>query len=63
MCPIENRPNQFQQAGIVAWGIGCGTKTPGVYVDVALFRNWIDEQMAKEKLSTTYYDPDYVPTN
>ncbi|XP_060870186.1 phenoloxidase-activating factor 2-like isoform X1 [Metopolophium dirhodum] len=63
MCPIENRPKQFQQAGIVAWGIGCGTETPGVYVDVALFRNWIDEQMAKEKLSTIYYDPDYVPTN
>jgi len=59
MCPIENRPNQFQQAGIVAWGIGCGTKTPGVYVDVALFRNWIDEQMAKEELDTSYYDPDY----
>ncbi|XP_060870685.1 uncharacterized protein LOC132945080 isoform X2 [Metopolophium dirhodum] len=63
MCPIENRPKQFQQAGIVASGIGCGTKTPGVYVDVALFRNWIDEQMAKEKLSTIYYDPDYVPRN
>ncbi|XP_060870125.1 phenoloxidase-activating factor 2-like [Metopolophium dirhodum] len=59
MCPIENRPKQFQQAGIVAWGIGCGNEIPGMYVDVALFRNWIDEQMAKEELDTSYYDPDY----
>ncbi|KAL4123183.1 hypothetical protein QTP88_015406 [Uroleucon formosanum] len=62
-CPIKNRPKQFQQAGIVAWGIGCGNETPGVYVDVALFKNWIDKQMARENLDTRYYDPDYVPTN
>ncbi|XP_068247347.1 uncharacterized protein [Palaemon carinicauda] len=30
-------------AGITAWGIDCGVKdVPGVYVDVQLFRPWID---------------------
>lgn len=63
MCPLDNKPEQFHQAGIVAWGIGCGDETPGVYVDVALFRNWIDEHMAKENLDTSFYDPDYIPPN
>ncbi|KAG5895911.1 hypothetical protein JTB14_031818 [Gonioctena quinquepunctata] len=45
-CPIEGSPDRYFQAGIVAWGIGCGEdQTPGVYVNVAMFRNWIDQQM------------------
>ena len=35
------------QSGIVAWGIGCGDDgTPGVYVDVARLRGWIDDKVA-----------------
>lgn len=63
MCPLENNPEQFHQAGIVAWGIGCGVETPGVYVNVAMFRHWIDEQMAIENFDTSYYDPNYIPSN
>ncbi|XP_026821164.1 phenoloxidase-activating factor 2-like [Rhopalosiphum maidis] len=62
-CPLDNNPEQYQQAGIVAWGIGCGDETPGIYVNVALFRNWIDEQMAKENFETSYYDPSFKPGN
>merc|ERR1712211_54213 len=33
----------YVQAGIVAWGIGCGEDgTPGVYADVAKASCWID---------------------
>ncbi|XP_050512106.1 phenoloxidase-activating factor 2-like [Diabrotica virgifera virgifera] len=48
--------DKFYQAGIVAWGIGCGENgTPGVYVNIAKFRSWIDEQMAKQNLDTSTY--------
>ncbi|KRT84702.1 Trypsin [Oryctes borbonicus] len=56
VCQIEGSPNRYQQVGIVAWGIGCGEQgIPGVYVNVALFRNWIDNELAKENLETSHY--------
>jgi secreted trypsin-like serine protease len=34
--------------GLVAWGIGCGTSNvPGVYVNVASYINWIQQQTAR----------------
>lgn len=30
VCPIPGTINRFYQAGIVAWGIGCGDKMPGI---------------------------------
>lgn len=57
VCPIEGQDERYVQAGIVAWGIGCGdNQIPGVYVNVALFRNWIDEQMSLQGLETRYYE-------
>lgn len=36
--------NRWFVAGLVAWGIGCGTPTiPGVYVNVANFLPWIQQ--------------------
>lgn len=56
VCPIQGENERYLHAGIVAWGIGCGEdKTPGVYANVALFRNWIDEQMQLNNLDTKYY--------
>nr|AAV91027.1 serine proteinase-like protein 4 [Manduca sexta] len=43
VCPSEYEKDRYVQNGIVAWGIGCGEDgTPGVYVDVANVREWID---------------------
>ncbi|KAK7788793.1 hypothetical protein R5R35_014113 [Gryllus longicercus] len=55
VCPIKDDPLRYQQAGIVAWGIGCGGDVPGVYVNIPLFRDWIDEQLAKFELDISVY--------
>ena len=56
VCPSKTDPTRYQQAGIVAWGIGCGEDgTPGVYANVAHVRDWIDEQMAFNTLDNTVY--------
>lgn len=56
VCPIEGSYQHYYQAGIVAWGIGCGeNQIPGVYADVAHFRNWIDQEMKKRDLDTKSY--------
>lgn len=55
-CPIEGQPNRYEQVGIVSWGLICGKyNTPGVYVNVALFRNWVDNQMLLNNFDTNIY--------
>ncbi|XP_029166630.1 serine proteinase stubble-like [Nylanderia fulva] len=45
ICPATT--GQFFQAGIVSWGIGCGTSNvPAVYASVSQHRQWIDQQLA-----------------
>lgn len=56
VCPLKNDPTRFVQAGIVAWGLGCGENgTPGVYASIAHGRRWIDEQMAFYNLDNSVY--------
>merc|ERR1712107_760636 len=44
VCPSKYDPYTYVQAGIVAWGIGCGEQgTPGVYADVSKATCWIDQ--------------------
>lgn len=43
-CSKLNNVDEYVQAGMVANAIGCG-RTPGVYINVALFTNWIEEQI------------------
>merc|ERR1712018_942352 len=42
VCPSKSNPGQYEQAGIVAWGLGCGSDTPGVYADVKQALRFID---------------------
>merc|ERR1711937_179268 len=47
VCPSKYDPNTYVQAGIVAWGIGCGEQgTPGVYASVSKSLCWIDYAMS-----------------
>lgn len=60
VCPLKNNPSRYAQAGIVAWGIGCGQDgTPGVYANIAELRRWIDEQMVYYNLDINTYK--YMP--
>merc|ERR1712079_957074 len=50
VCPSKYDPNTYVQAGMVAWGIGCGEDgTPGVYAEVSQATCWIDQAI------TCYY--------
>ncbi|CAG9765247.1 unnamed protein product [Ceutorhynchus assimilis] len=56
VCPVQGQTDRYFQMGIVAWGIGCGeNNTPGVYVNLPKFRDWIDTQMRTYNLDTSYY--------
>ncbi|XP_017134059.2 phenoloxidase-activating factor 2-like [Drosophila elegans] len=46
-CPVEGQnSNKYVQAGIVAWGMGCGLENvPATYTNVALFLDWIEEKL------------------
>ncbi|XP_034235063.1 phenoloxidase-activating factor 2-like [Thrips palmi] len=49
VCPINDNDDdsRYVYAGIVSWGVGCGEEdVPGVYVNVALFRSWIEESLS-----------------
>ncbi|KAL1460475.1 hypothetical protein WDU94_012456 [Cyamophila willieti] len=41
ICQLKGQRDRYTQVGIVAWGIGCGSDTPGVYVDVKKYKKWI----------------------
>ncbi|XP_055598829.1 phenoloxidase-activating factor 2-like [Uranotaenia lowii] len=46
VCEDVDQPNKYYQAGIVAWGIGCGQAgVPGVYTKSSLYTNWIEEKL------------------
>lgn len=53
VCPLSSDEEpRYAFAGIVSWGVGCGEQdVPGVYADVALFRSWIDQQLADRQIS------------
>lgn len=45
VCPLPGKDGYYYQAGIVSWGINCGDEgIPGVYVNVANYQLWIEEQ-------------------
>lgn len=56
VCAIPGVPTHYYQAGIVAWGIGCNEpNVPGVYVNVPLFRDWIDQKLSQRKVEAKHY--------
>ena len=51
----------YVQAGIVSWGIGCGSELPAAYVDVSRYVQWIDENISRYfNLRSSYYDYNWL---
>jgi len=38
----QSDQGRWTVVGLVTWGVGCGSDTPGVYAKVSAFRNWIN---------------------
>merc|ERR1712110_416281 len=56
VCPSKYDPNTYIQAGIVAWGVGCGEDgTPGVYAEVSQATCWIDQAITCHYGSSTTF--------
>merc|ERR1712034_291222 len=54
VCPSKYDPDTYVQAGMVAWGIGCGEDgTPGVYASVSKALCWIDYAMTCQNGAAT----------
>merc|ERR1711962_268428 len=54
VCASKTDPFTYLQAGLVAWGIGCGEDTtPGVYASVSKAVCWIDYAMSCHKGRTS----------
>ena len=43
------------QVGAVAWGIACNLNIPGVYMNVAYFRDWVDHNVRNHGFDTSSY--------
>jgi len=57
VCEASPGSGQYLQAGIVAWGIGCGEQgIPGVYADVTFASHWITTNVDSLLLSEFQYD-------
>ena len=38
----QAQSGRWTVVGLVTWGVGCASETPGVYVRISHFRNWIN---------------------
>lgn len=57
VCRIRHEENRYYQVGIVAGGVGCSGRIPGMHVDVSRFTNWILQQLQVTNLNL---DPENI---
>ncbi|XP_012372243.2 serine protease 44 [Octodon degus] len=59
VCEFQNR---WVQVGIVSWGVGCGHRgIPGVYTDVAFYKDWIMKLMTSKPPESPAEVPPLLP--
>merc|ERR1711936_178583 len=62
VCPSYQDPDTYIQAGIVAFGVGCGDDgIPGVYSDVSQASCWIDSVISCYQGTSYRYTTDVCP--
>jgi len=58
---VAENGTDWHQIGIVSWGYGCGSLGyPGVYTNVSVFRDWVQQQMKLEPFAYLPYVPSTV---
>uniref|UniRef100_D3TLX6 Phenoloxidase-activating factor 2 n=1 Tax=Glossina morsitans morsitans TaxID=37546 RepID=D3TLX6_GLOMM len=58
VCPIPGVEGRYYQAGIVAWGIGCGAQNvPGVYTSIPQARQWISDKLIARGTNFSEFTP------
>ncbi|KAI4458063.1 serine protease-related [Holotrichia oblita] len=56
VCPIRGHTEKYHQLGVVSWGIGCGgNDVPSIYTNVALFKDWIIDELANNIFNISQY--------
>lgn len=45
ICPVAGEKNRYILTGMASYGVKCFTETPGVYTNVAKYRDWIQENL------------------
>lgn len=56
VCPIEGEPERYFQVGVDAWTHPCGEcKYRRGFINVALFRAWIDKKIKERNFDTSLY--------
>ncbi|VVC44556.1 SRCR domain,Low-density lipoprotein (LDL) receptor class A repeat,Peptidase S1A, chymotrypsin [Cinara cedri] len=54
LCPMEGFKDKWFVGGIVSWGVECATPSmPGVYVNVPMYVEWIENRIRKDEQSSS----------
>ena len=52
VCEVLPGARHYYQVGIIVGGVDCGLKNiPGIYLDVAKYREWIDDTISQLRLA------------